>query len=62
MRGLEGLGVDVVGEVEQVCVGPGEEVGVEVVGQGGESAEDGLGLLEVDPSCGERGPGQVVGC
>ena len=57
---LEGFGVVVVGECEQVLLGLVDDVGVEVVGELGQGAEDGLGLLDVDPALGERGPGRVV--
>ena len=57
---LEGFGVVVGGECEQVLLGLEGDVGVEVVGELGQGAEDGLGLLDVDPALGERGPGRVV--
>ena len=37
-----------------------DHVGVEVVGQLGQGAEDGLGLLDVDPAGGQGGAGEVV--
>ena len=58
---LERLGVEVSGEVEQVLLSLRHQLGVEVLGEGGESAEDRVGLLDVDPSVGQRGPGRLVG-
>ena len=57
---LEGFGVVVGGECEQVLLGLDGDPGVEVVGELGQRAEDRLGLLDVDPALGERGPGGVV--
>ncbi len=54
---LQRLGVVVCGLAEQVRLGLVDELGVEVVGQLGEGAEDGLGLLDMDPALGQRGRG-----
>jgi hypothetical protein len=57
---LEGLGVVVGGLLEQVPLGLVDQVGVEVGGEVGQGAEDGLGLLHVDPALGQRGPGVLA--
>ena len=51
---LQGLGVEVFGLLEQVPLGVGDKVRVEVAGELGQGAEDGLGLLDVDPALGQR--------
>ena len=60
-RMLQVLGVVLAGERRSGAARPGRPVGVEVGGELGQGAEDGLGLLDVDPALGERGTGQVVG-
>jgi hypothetical protein len=57
---LERLGVEVAGLVDQVRLGLGDQVWVGVVGEVGQAAEDGLGLVGVEPTLGERDPGLLV--
>ena len=58
---LQGLGVELAGLLDQVGLGVGDQVGVEVVGEVVDRPGDHLGLLHMQVTSGEGRAGRLVG-